>query len=154
MLYYQNFKGQHRVFIPKYLIFTVLTFYHELPFTAHQGERRTLEFIRKKYWWETMRQGITNFIKVCTHCVQSKTGHMARAPLGEAPMATEFLDVVSLDVVGPLPVTERGNKYLLSFVDHFTRYCDPIPIPKQDTETTARAFVLRIITQIGVPRKN
>jgi hypothetical protein len=73
--------------------------------------------------------------------------------LGEALKAKDFLDVVSLDIVGPLPFTERGNKYLLSFVDHFTRYCDAIPIAKQDTETIARVFVLRIITQLGVPRK-
>jgi len=76
-----------------------------------------------------------------------------KAPLGETLEAKEFLDVVYLDIVGPLPVTEKGNKYLLSFVDHFTRYCDAIPTAKQDTETIAREFVLRIITQLGVPPK-
>jgi transposase InsO family protein len=63
----------------------------------------------------------------------------------------EFLDIVSLDVVGPLPVTEEGNKYLLTFVDHFTRFCEAIPIPSQETEVIAREFVVRIITQYGVP---
>jgi hypothetical protein len=48
--------------------------------------------------------------------------------LGESLEANEFLDVVSLDIVGPLPVTEKGNKYLLTFVDHFTRFCEAIPI--------------------------
>ena len=51
--------------------------------------------------------------------------------------AKEFLDIVSLDIVGPLPVTERGNKYILTFVDHFTRFCEAIPIVRQDTETIA-----------------
>jgi transposase InsO family protein len=65
----------------------------------------------------------------------------------------EFLDVVSLDVVGPLPVTENGNKYLLTFVDHFMRFCEAIPIPTQETEVTAKEFVIRIITHFGVPKK-
>jgi len=39
------------------------------------------------------------------------------------------------------------------FVDHFTCFCEAIPIAKQDTETIAREFVMRIITQLGVPRK-
>jgi transposase InsO family protein len=56
-------------------------------------------------------------------------------------------------VVGPLPVTESGNKYLLTFVDHFTKFCEAIPIPTQETEVIAREFVLRIITQFGVPKK-
>jgi hypothetical protein len=55
--------------------------------------------------------------------------------LGDALEAHEFLDVVSLDIVRPLPVTEQGNKYLLIVIDHFTRFCDAIPIAKQDTET-------------------
>ena len=67
--------------------------------------------------------------------------------------AKEFLDIVSLDIVGPLPVTERGNKYILTFVDHFTRFCEAIPIVRQDTETIAREFVTKIIAQFGVPEK-
>jgi transposase InsO family protein len=76
-----------------------------------------------------------------------------KATLGEIPVAKEFLDIVSLDIVGPLPETERGNKYLLTFIDHYTRYCDAMPIVRQDTETIAREFVVRIITQLGVPRR-
>jgi len=90
---------------------------------------------------------------LCGDCARRKTGHKAKTPLGEIPVATEFLDIVSLDIVGLLPVTERGNKYLLTFVDHLTRFSEAIPITKQDTETIAREFVFRIITQLGVPRK-
>ena len=75
------------------------------------------------------------------------------APLGDQLEAKEFLDVVSLDIVGPLPATERGNKYILTFVDHFTRFCEAVPIVRQDTEAIARGIVTRIITQLGVPKK-
>ena len=141
MLYHQMSKKPPRIVIPASLVLTVLKCYHDLPFTAHQGVNRTIEFISKKYWWETMRQDVTEFIKRCDACSRRKTGHKIKAPLGEDLKATEFLDVVSLDIVGPLPVTEQGNKYLLTFVDHYTRFCDAIPIAKQDTETIAREFV-------------
>ena len=113
---------------------------------------RTLEFISRKYWWETLRYDVTKFIKECEDCAKRKTGNKIKAPLGETLVATEFLDV-SLDISGPLPVTERGNRYLLTFVNHFTRFCEAIPIERQDTETIAREFVCRIVTQFGVPRK-
>jgi hypothetical protein len=100
-----------------------------------------------------MRNDISEFIKGCDACARRKTGHRMKSPLGEALVAHEFLDVFSLDVVGPLPVTERGHKYLLTFVDHFTRLCEAIPIARQDTEAIAREFVLKIITQFGVPKK-
>ena len=64
----------------------------------------------------------------------------------------EFLDVVSLDVVRPLQITERGNKYMLTFVDHFTSFCETIFITKQDNETITKEFVTKIVTQFGVPK--
>jgi transposase InsO family protein len=68
-------------------------------------------------------------------------------------VAHDFLDIVSLDIVRPLSFTEQGNKYLLTFIDHFTQLCEAIPIVRQDTETIAREFVIKIITQFGVPKK-
>jgi hypothetical protein len=149
----QEAKEHPRVVIPRALVETVLKCYHELPFTAHQGMTRTLSFISRKYWWGTMRNDVSIFIKNCDACARRKTGHRAVAPLGESLEANEFLDVVSLDIVGLLPVTERGNKYLLTFVDHFTRFCEAIPIVRQDTERVAREFVTKIVAQFGVPKK-
>jgi transposase InsO family protein len=100
-----------------------------------------------------MRNDVTEFITGCDACSRRKTGHRSKAPLRDAVEAYEFLGMVSLDIVEPLPVTERGHKYLLTFVDHYTRFCEAIPIVKQDTETVAREFVTRIITQFGVHKK-
>ena len=150
ILYRQGPKEQPRVVIPSTLVHTVLMNYHELPFTAHQGVSRTVRFISRKYWWETLREDVSKFIKECEACAKTKTGRRIVAPLGDALTAQEFLDVVSLDIVGPLPVTEKGNKYLLTFVDHFTCFCEAIPTAQQDTETVAKEFVRRIITKFGV----
>jgi transposase InsO family protein len=75
------------------------------------------------------------------------------APIGDQEDANEFLDVVSLDVVGPLPVTEQRNRYILTFIDHFTRFCQAIHNTNQETETIAKDFVIRIVTQFGVREK-
>jgi len=100
-----------------------------------------------------MRNDVTEFISECDDCARRKTGYKVKVPLGYVLVAKEFLDIVSLDIVGPLPVTGRGHRYLLIIVDHFTRFCVTIPIVRQNTETIARVFVFRIITQLGVPRK-
>ena len=63
VLYHQEGKGRPRIIIQETLIETVLTYYHELPFTAHQGVHRTIGFISQKYWWKTMKQDVTAFIR-------------------------------------------------------------------------------------------
>jgi hypothetical protein len=82
-----------------------------LPFTPHQGVNKTVEFITKVYWWETMISDVLEFIKCCDACAKRKAGRGIMTPLVKALVAREFLDVISLDIVGPLPVTERGHKY-------------------------------------------
>jgi hypothetical protein len=151
VLYYEGQKGSPLIVIPRTQVETVLKCYHELPFTAHHGIARTTAAIKRKYWWESLHRDVTEYINDCEACAKRKTGNKTDAPLGESLEAKEFLDIVSMDVAGPLPVTDNGNKYLLMFVDHFTRFCEAIPT--QGAEVTGGEFVIRIITQFGVPKK-
>jgi len=72
ILYRQGHNEQPRVVIPATLIHTVLVSYHELPFTAHQGVSRTVGFINRKYWWETLRDDVSTFIKRCDACAKKE----------------------------------------------------------------------------------
>jgi hypothetical protein len=83
VLYKQDKGKEPRVVIPASLVPTVLTSYHDLPFTAHQGTGRTIEFIRKKYWWETLTSHVKEYIQTCEACAKRKTGRRIIAPLGD-----------------------------------------------------------------------
>ena len=52
-------------------------------------------------------------------------------------------------MVGPLPETSSGNKYVLTFQDDLSKYVVAVPIVRQDAETVARAFVEKIVLQYG-----
>jgi hypothetical protein len=59
-----------------------------------------------------MRNDVLEFIRGCEACAKRKTGHRIKAPLGEALVAREYLEVVSLDIVGPhLLLKEDINIY-------------------------------------------
>ena len=46
-----------------------------------------------------------------------------------------------MDVVGPLPKTSSGNKYVLVICDYVTRYPEAIPMKSVDAETVAEELV-------------
>ena len=96
---------------------------------------------------------MTDYIGACVSCSQRKSGKRVRAPLAKFPAATEPFEFVSMDIVGPLPLSNRGNKYLLTFTDYMTRYCEAIPIPNQTAEIIAQEFVHKIIMRYGVPKR-
>lgn len=59
---------------------------------------------------------------------------------------------IFLDVVGPLPVTESGNKFILTVQDDLTKFALGIPIPNQEAVTVSKAFVKNVICQFGAPQ--
>jgi transposase InsO family protein len=51
------------------------------------------------------------------------------------------LDLVSIDLVGPFPATERGNTYILSIQDVFSRFARFVPVVDSSAEAVGRALV-------------
>ena len=61
---------------------------------------------------------------------------------------------VSVEYFGPLPVTPRGNTYILLFTDRFSRLADMFPVTAAEftAEGTANILVNQYIPLWGCPR--
>ena len=46
-----------------------------------------------------------------------------------------------MDIMGPLPPTRQGNRYILVIMDYFTKWPGAFALPNQEAEVVARAFV-------------
>ena len=56
-----------------------------------------------------------------------------------------------MDVLGPLPELESGNKYLLIVADYFSRWTEAFPFGDQDRATTVAEILVReVISRFGV----
>ena len=56
-----------------------------------------------------------------------------------------------MDLLGPLPRTQQGNRYILSVMDYFSKWVETIPLPNIEAATVARAFVDQWVCRYGVP---
>ena len=57
---------------------------------------------------------------------------------------------VAMDILGPLPETDRLNKYVLVVGDYFTKWTEAFPLPDMEAVTVARRLV-EFICRIGTP---
>ena len=53
----------------------VLKYKHDHPLSGHFGQNCTLELIRRKYTWPSIRTYMKDYIKSCTACARAKTPH-------------------------------------------------------------------------------
>lgn len=58
---------------------------------------------------------------------------------------------LAMEILGPFPRSNKGNKYLLVVGDYFSKWLDAIPVKDQEATTIAKAFVNRIVSIFGAP---
>ena len=40
------------------------------------------------------------------------------------------LERIGIDVTGPFPKSARGNKFMVTVVDHYTKWAEAYPVPE------------------------
>ena len=63
----------------------------------------------------------------------------------------EPFERVGMDIICPLPRTERGNRYILTVVDHFTKHVEAYPLENQEAVSVACVFLNEFVSRYGVP---
>jgi hypothetical protein len=145
--------GGNRVVLPSDLRDDVIRQCHEHALSGHLGVRATVDRVAQQYWWPSIRRDVQGVIEECIPCNRRSPYGRTKAPLQALPDTAEPFELVAMDIIGPLPVTERGNKYVLSVIDHFSRYLELIPLENQTASMVAEAFVRRWVVRFGVPEK-
>ena len=56
-----------------------------------------------------------------------------------------------MDMIGPLPLTPRGHRYILTMTDGYSKWAEAIPSPSQSAVVTARLIVNHWIANHGAP---
>jgi hypothetical protein len=79
-----------------------------------------------------MRSDVIKFCKACLSRISRKGGGRSlRLPLQPIPVGGPFHHV-AVDVL-QLPQTTSGNRYVVVFMDCFTKWPEPFAIPDQKT---------------------
>ena len=62
------------------------------------------------------------------------------------------MERIAIDVLGPLPTTDGGNKYLFIAADYFTKWIEAYPLPNQEATTVAEVLVKEFVCRFGTPQ--
>ena len=104
-------------------------------------------------WWPKMNYHISVYCRACITCQHTKPGVWKSYRKGKMTLfaATKPFEQISTDIVGPLPMSHSGNRYIVTMIDKFSRYCMLVAVP----DITALSVVKAIdkwVTTFGPPK--
>ena len=130
----------------------VMLIAHSIPIAGHLGKAKTAHRILQRFYWPTLFKDVATFCRTCTVCQKSTHQRGRRAPLISLPIIEEPFSRIAMDIVGPVPKSRSGKRYILVICDYGTRYPEAIPLKSIDAECIAEELVV-FFSRVGVPKE-
>jgi transposase InsO family protein len=138
-----------RLVIPETIVNRLIRDHHDAKHVAHAGVKKKQQWMRLRYYWPNLHRDVENYVLNCDQCARLKMGRATIAPMGNLPEAREPGEVASIDITGPYAISNKGNRYLLTYIDLFSKWAEAVPLPDQEATTVANALVMQIFARHG-----
>jgi len=89
------------------------------------------------------------FVTLCHLCAAHKGPPDQSHALPQQLAVGAPMERVALDIMGPFPHTDRGNRYVLATMDYFTKLPEAYVVPYQEAETLLDALVEGMFSRFG-----
>lgn len=125
---------------------------HDSPMSSHFGSKKTKAKILERYYWPGIGKDVEKYVKNCVICKQIK--HKNTKPfglMGKFKDAKRPFQMISLDLMGPLPRSSKQNSFLLVILDWFTKFPMLFPLKKATASKIADILEKNWFLLFGVP---
>ena len=137
--------------VPKGIQDEILKFSHDHRLSGHLKTKKTLERLRRRFYWSGYRRNVELHCRNCIQCNARKgTTKKPKSALKTYTVGSP-MQRCAMDIMGPLPPTQQGNKYILVISDYFTKWTEAYPMPDQEATTVANLLVREFICRFGIP---
>ncbi|CAL9687324.1 unnamed protein product [Knipowitschia caucasica] len=137
--------------VPRALRDPVLKACHGTPGAGHFGVSKTLRRLRQGFYWGQLRRDVEDFCRRCDLCAAYKgPPGQSRAELQQLAVGAP-MERVAVDIMGPFPRSDQGNRYVLAAMDYFTKWPEAFAIPDQEAVTVADTLVEGMFSRFGAP---
>jgi len=120
---------------------------------AHAGVQRVLVKLQLRWYWPRLGRDVWLRVRQCEICQASKHGRLPGEAGRRRLYAERPWQVMAVDLVGPMPLTPRGNSWILVLTDHFTRWTDALAISDASAPTVARVLDQHVFCYFGLPEQ-
>ena len=88
----------------------------------------------------------------CEGCQLGSDYRPRKVPHGQIESTSPW-DMLSIDVMGPFVGSKKGERYILSIIDCFSKYLILVPLRDHTAPSVSKALYERVIGSFGCPQR-
>ena len=142
-----------QLIVPRSLRQKVLSELHNSPTGGHVGEDKLYSRLQQRFYWPGYSADVKRWCATCPSCAARKSP----TPHNQAPLQTVAagspMQIVAVDILGPLPESLSKNRYVLVAMDYFTRWAEAYTLPNQEAITVATKLVNELFLRFSIPEQ-
>ena len=140
-----------QLLLPRQSVTDAIRKVHEGATGGHFGIKRTTDQVKRRFYWSTWKDDVVRYCRMCPNCSEYHRGKLGRQGPLRPVIAGAPNERYYIDTTGPHPKSERGNIYILTCIDAFTKWAEAFPIRNKEAETIAKVLVEQVFCRFGTP---
>ena len=118
---------------------------------GHFGLQKTKDQVARRFYWNGWNADVERFCRRCPQCTSYHGGKLTKqGPLKPVLPGAPF-ERRYIDLTGPHPRSDRGNLWILTCMDSYTKWAEAFAIRNKEAETIAKVLVEQVFTRFGCP---
>jgi hypothetical protein len=126
---------------------------HDAPTAGHLGKDKTLEQVKRRFYWPRMDADVLQYVRTCDACQRNKPSQQSTAGLLQPlPIPNHPWQQVTMDLITQLPKSRQGNDAIVVFVDKLSKMVHLVATKTAVTAPQlAEIFWTTVVRHHGLP---
>ncbi|MEE8326536.1 MAG: reverse transcriptase domain-containing protein [candidate division NC10 bacterium] len=139
--------------VPRALRVQIIRDCHDEYLGGHLGETKTYLRVKQRFWWPRMSAEIRTWVRTCQSCQSGKSPRRKLQGLLIPTLTSYPWEKVAIDILGPLPESDRGHRYVVVLTDAFSKWAEVAPLVTQSMANVADVLIEQVVCRFGCPSK-
>ena len=127
--------GAEQIVVPTALRESLLYLSHYSATSGHPGGRRLFYTLQQRFYWPSMSVGAYSTMRMCPDCAKAHIKLRKHNSDMKTFPPSGPLEYIAIDILGELPRTPRGNRYLLVITDRYSKLTSTVLLRRITAET-------------------
>jgi len=115
------------------------------------GVKKTQDKVAMMAYWVGWQRDVREYSLKCDDCARYHRVGVKKWGELQSMCVRAWWEQLAINITGPHPLSGKGNKFIITVIDHFTKYAFAFPVRNHEAKTVAKYLVERVFLTHGVP---